>query len=158
MWTWSNAYLFGSSQSLCAAATGKLPTLTLKELCILEFFLILWSSLHEYCIRLQLQLALTLSLSRPDRIVPIAERFGMDANAVLDNVRRSFIFLHFCLFRIEKSDWWEFVVFYAGEKIIYARAYTYEHQYNLLLGLAAKMSEEPFRLLVSSYYIEFLPI
>lgn len=33
-------------------------------------------------------------------------------------------------------------------KIIYARAYTYEHQYNLLLGLAAKMSEEPFRLLV----------
>ncbi|KAK2980656.1 hypothetical protein RJ640_011464 [Escallonia rubra] len=54
---------------------------------------------------------------RPDRIVPIAERFGMDAGAVLDN-------------------------------IIYARAYTYEHQYNLLLGLAAKMSEEPFRLLV----------
>ncbi|KAL8265298.1 hypothetical protein R6Q59_023428 [Mikania micrantha] len=54
---------------------------------------------------------------RPDRIVPIAERFGMDAGAVLDN-------------------------------ILYARAYTYEHQYNLLLGLAAKMSEEPFRLLI----------
>lgn len=36
-------------------------------------------------------------------------------------------------------------------KIIYARAYTYEHQYNLLLGLAAKMAEEPFRLLVSHY-------
>uniref|UniRef100_A0A803MSX9 DNA meiotic recombinase 1 n=1 Tax=Chenopodium quinoa TaxID=63459 RepID=A0A803MSX9_CHEQI len=54
---------------------------------------------------------------RPDRIVPIAERFGMDAAAVLDN-------------------------------IIYARAYTYEHQYNLLLGLAAKMAEEPFRLLI----------
>ncbi|KAL5205779.1 hypothetical protein ABZP36_033988 [Zizania latifolia] len=54
---------------------------------------------------------------RPERIVPIAERFGMDANAVLDN-------------------------------IIYARAYTYEHQYNLLLGLAAKMAEEPFRLLI----------
>ncbi|KAK3040522.1 hypothetical protein RJ639_028968 [Escallonia herrerae] len=32
--------------------------------------------------------------------------------------------------------------------IIYASAYTYEHQYNLLLGLAAKMSEEPFRLLI----------
>ncbi|KAK1296584.1 hypothetical protein QJS10_CPB15g01878 [Acorus calamus] len=60
--------------------------------------------------------------SRPDRIVPIAERFGMDAGAVLDN-------------------------------IIYARAYTYEHQYNLLLGLAAKMSEEPFRLLVSPPHI-----
>ncbi|KAI0523310.1 hypothetical protein KFK09_005705 [Dendrobium nobile] len=27
-------------------------------------------------------------------------------------------------------------------------AYTYEHQFNLLLGLAAKMSEEPFRLLI----------
>ncbi|KAK3042160.1 hypothetical protein RJ639_001280 [Escallonia herrerae] len=54
---------------------------------------------------------------RPDCIVPIAERFGMDAGAVLDN-------------------------------IIYARAYTYEHQYNLLLGLAAKMAEEPFRLLI----------
>ncbi|XP_078172482.1 DNA repair (Rad51) family protein [Carex rostrata] len=54
---------------------------------------------------------------RPDRIVPIAERFGMDAGAVLDN-------------------------------IIYARAYTYEHQHNLLLGLAAKMAEEPFRLLI----------
>lgn len=34
------------------------------------------------------------------------------------------------------------------DNIIYARAYTYEHQYNLLLGLAAKMSEEPFRLLI----------
>ncbi|KAF8090212.1 hypothetical protein N665_0482s0009 [Sinapis alba] len=54
---------------------------------------------------------------RPDRIVPIAERFGMDPGAVLDN-------------------------------IIYARAYTYEHQYNLLLGLAAKMSEEPFKILI----------
>ncbi|OWM69795.1 hypothetical protein CDL15_Pgr025644 [Punica granatum] len=54
---------------------------------------------------------------RPDRIVSIAERFGMDPGAVLDN-------------------------------IIYARAYTYEHQYDLLLGLAVKMSEEPFRLLI----------
>jgi hypothetical protein len=30
----------------------------------------------------------------------------------------------------------------------YARAYTYDHQYNLLLGLAGKMAEESFRLLV----------
>ncbi|KAL6532366.1 Meiotic recombination protein dmc1 [Orobanche gracilis] len=59
----------------------------------------------------------TCTCSRPDRIIPIAERFGMDPGAVLDN-------------------------------IIYARAYTYEHQYNLLLGLAAKMAEEPFRLLI----------
>ncbi|KAL1084185.1 hypothetical protein V6Z11_D09G248600 [Gossypium hirsutum] len=42
---------------------------------------------------------------RPDRIIPIAERFGMDPAAVLDN-------------------------------------------YNLLLGLAAKMSGEQFRLLI----------
>ncbi|TYJ20115.1 hypothetical protein E1A91_A09G239100v1 [Gossypium mustelinum] len=55
---------------------------------------------------------------RPDRIIPMAERFGMDPAAVLDN-------------------------------IVYARAYTYEHhQYNLLLGLAAKMSGEQFRLLI----------
>ncbi|KAB5537888.1 hypothetical protein DKX38_015421 [Salix brachista] len=64
----------------------------------------------------EMERLLTLILNRPDRIVPIAERFGMDPGAVLDN-------------------------------IIYARAYTYEHQYNLLFGLAAKMSEEPFRLL-----------
>ncbi|XP_074267083.1 meiotic recombination protein DMC1 homolog [Silene latifolia] len=35
-----------------------------------------------------------------------------------------------------------------ANQIIYARAYTYEHQHNLLLGLAAKMVEEPFRLLI----------
>ncbi|KAK3440689.1 hypothetical protein EUGRSUZ_B00968 [Eucalyptus grandis] len=34
------------------------------------------------------------------------------------------------------------------DNIIYAHATTSEHQYNLLLGLAAKMSEEPFKLLV----------
>ncbi|XP_039162725.1 meiotic recombination protein DMC1 homolog, partial [Eucalyptus grandis] len=34
------------------------------------------------------------------------------------------------------------------DNIIYARASTSEHQYNLLLGLAAKMSEEPFKLLI----------
>ncbi|GBG71468.1 hypothetical protein CBR_g8885 [Chara braunii] len=34
------------------------------------------------------------------------------------------------------------------DNIIVARAYTHEHQYNLLLGLAAKMMEEPFRLLI----------
>ncbi|KAG5406086.1 hypothetical protein IGI04_012205 [Brassica rapa subsp. trilocularis] len=50
---------------------------------------------------------------RPDRIVPIAERFGMDPGA-----------------------------------IICARAYTYEHQYNLLFGLAEKVSEEPFKILI----------
>ncbi|CAI5501659.1 unnamed protein product [Closterium sp. Naga37s-1] len=54
---------------------------------------------------------------RPERIVPIAERFGLDPNAVLDN-------------------------------IIFARAYTHEHQYELLIALAAKMAEEPFKLLI----------
>ncbi|XP_020258865.1 meiotic recombination protein DMC1 homolog [Asparagus officinalis] len=83
---------------------------------------------HTLCVSTQLPISMhggngkvayidTEGTFRPERIVPIAERFGMDANAVLDN-------------------------------IIYARAYTYEHQYNLLLGLAAKMSEEPFRLLI----------
>lgn len=39
------------------------------------------------------------NLSRPDRIVPIAERFGMDAGAVLDNVRLSYsiVCLGICL-------------------------------------------------------------
>ncbi|KAK3440686.1 hypothetical protein EUGRSUZ_B00962 [Eucalyptus grandis] len=55
--------------------------------------------------------------SRPDRIVPVAKRFGMDPGAVLDN-------------------------------IIYARPSTSEHQDNLVLGLAAKMSEKPFKLLI----------
>ncbi|KAF6141169.1 hypothetical protein GIB67_018259 [Kingdonia uniflora] len=83
---------------------------------------------HTLCVTTQLPLSMhggngkvayvdTEGTFRPDRIVPIAERYGMDPGAVLDN-------------------------------IIYARAYTYEHQYNLLLGLAAKMSEEPFRLLI----------
>ncbi|PRQ36595.1 putative DNA recombination/repair protein RadA [Rosa chinensis] len=40
-------------------------------------------------------------------------------------------------------------------KIVYARAFTYEHQYNLLLGLAAKMAEEPFRLLVKTSVLFF---
>ncbi|XP_074318365.1 meiotic recombination protein DMC1 homolog [Silene latifolia] len=51
---------------------------------------------------------------RPDHIVPIVERFGMDAAAVLDN-------------------------------IIYARAYTYEHQRQPSSRHAEKMAEEPFR-------------
>jgi Rad51 len=48
-------------------------------------------------------------------------------------------------------------VFSPKKQIIYARAYTYEHQYNLLLGLAAKMAEEPFRLLVCilPFFIDF---
>ncbi|KAK9921525.1 hypothetical protein M0R45_030032 [Rubus argutus] len=39
-------------------------------------------------------------------------------------------------------------------KIIYARAFKYEHQYNLLLGLAAKMAEEPFRLLIAKSVLQ----
>ena len=54
---------------------------------------------------------------RPDRITQIANRFGLDPTAVLDN-------------------------------IIYARAYTVEHQFQLLTLIAAKMIEEPFALLV----------
>ncbi|KAK3440638.1 hypothetical protein EUGRSUZ_B00897 [Eucalyptus grandis] len=64
---------------------------------------------------------------RPDRIVPIAERFGMDPGAVLDN-------------------------------IIYAHPSTSEHQDNLLLGLAAKMSEKPFKLLIVDSVIAFFQV
>lgn len=54
---------------------------------------------------------------RPDRIRPIAARFGLDADAVLDN-------------------------------ILHARAFTFEQQDALLDGLAAKMAEEPIRLVI----------
>lgn len=54
---------------------------------------------------------------RPDRIVSIAERFGVDATAVLDN-------------------------------IVYARAYTSEHQHELLKLAAAKMMEDHFALII----------
>ncbi|KAL4424897.1 hypothetical protein ABPG77_002120 [Micractinium sp. CCAP 211/92] len=51
------------------------------------------------------------------RIRPIAERFGLDADAVLDNV-------------------------------VTARAHTYENQFDFLVPLAAKMADEPFKLLI----------
>eukprot|EP00899_Mesostigma_viride_P004686 jgi/Mesvir1/14218/Mv09669-RA.1 len=54
---------------------------------------------------------------RPDRVIPIAERFGLEPKSVLEN-------------------------------IIVARAYTHEHQMRMIVGLAAKFAEEPFRLLV----------
>lgn len=56
---------------------------------------------------------------RPDRLRPIANRFNLDQNAVLDNV-------------------------------MYARAYTSEHQMELLDHVAAKFHEEPsiFKLLI----------
>ena len=56
---------------------------------------------------------------RPDRLRPIADRFNLDQNAVLDNV-------------------------------MYARAYTSEHQMELLDHVAAKFHEEPgiFKLLI----------
>ncbi|KAK9837579.1 hypothetical protein WJX74_000796 [Apatococcus lobatus] len=54
---------------------------------------------------------------RPERIPPIAERFGLDAEAVLSN-------------------------------IVCARAYTHEQQSELLVGVAALMAEEPFRMLI----------
>lgn len=54
---------------------------------------------------------------RPQRIVAIAERFGVEPTAVLDN-------------------------------ITYARAYTHEHQMELLGAVAAKMTEEHYSLVV----------
>ncbi|KAL0212695.1 hypothetical protein RCL1_006321 [Eukaryota sp. TZLM3-RCL] len=54
---------------------------------------------------------------RPERIGPIAERFGIDPESALDN-------------------------------IIYARAYTHEHQMSLLTQISEKMAEDSFRLLI----------
>mmetsp|Transcript_32798 Transcript_32798/g.57104 ORF Transcript_32798/g.57104 Transcript_32798/m.57104 type:complete len:329 (-) Transcript_32798:925-1911(-) len=54
---------------------------------------------------------------RPERLSQIAQRYGLDPEAVLDNV-------------------------------LYARAFTVEHQFQLLTLVAAKMIEEPFALLV----------
>ncbi|KAL0234905.1 hypothetical protein GEMRC1_001488 [Eukaryota sp. GEM-RC1] len=54
---------------------------------------------------------------RPERIEPIAERFGLDVDTTLDN-------------------------------IIYARAYTHEHQMSLLGQIAEKMAEDNFSLLI----------
>jgi meiotic recombination protein DMC1 len=54
---------------------------------------------------------------RPERIKPIAERFGLDPTAALEN-------------------------------ILVARAYTHEHQMNLLNAVTAKMADDQFRLLI----------
>jgi len=54
---------------------------------------------------------------RPKRIVQICERFGVEANAVLDN-------------------------------ITYARAHTHEHQMSLLVGVAARMIEDHYALVI----------
>lgn len=44
------------------------------------------------------------------------------------------------------------------DNIIYARPSTSEHQDNLLLGLAAKMSEKPFKLLIVDSVITFFQV
>lgn len=83
---------------------------------------------HTLCVTCQLPLNMgggngkaiyidTEATFRPERIKPIAERFGLDPVAALDN-------------------------------ILVARAFTHEHQAHLLSQVAAKMSEEPFSLLV----------
>lgn len=54
---------------------------------------------------------------RPERIMAIAEKFGVDGGAVLEN-------------------------------ILYARAFTHEHQMKLLAGVAAKMIEDHYSLVV----------
>eukprot|EP01125_Pyxidicula_operculata_P007984 TRINITY_DN2691_c0_g1_i3.p1 TRINITY_DN2691_c0_g1~~TRINITY_DN2691_c0_g1_i3.p1 ORF type:complete len:130 (-),score=11.08 TRINITY_DN2691_c0_g1_i3:249-638(-) len=54
---------------------------------------------------------------RPERILPIATRYGLNPESVLEN-------------------------------IVYARAFTHEHQEALIVAIAAKMVEEKFALLV----------
>jgi meiotic recombination protein DMC1 len=58
-----------------------------------------------------------LSLIVTDRIAPIAERYGLTAENVLDN-------------------------------IVFARAFTHEHQMQLIMEITAKMVEEPYRVLI----------
>ncbi|KAG6482974.1 hypothetical protein ZIOFF_059614 [Zingiber officinale] len=115
------------SQALDELLGGGIETLSITE-AFGEFRSGKTQLAHMLCVSTQLPIHMhggngkiayidTEGTFRPDRIVPIAERFGMDAGAVLDN-------------------------------IVCARVYTYEYQYNLLLGLVAKMFEEPFRLLI----------
>lgn len=54
---------------------------------------------------------------RPDRIKPIAERYGLNPDTVLEN-------------------------------ILVARAFTHEHQANLIAGVAAKMAEEAYAVII----------
>ncbi|KNC81520.1 meiotic recombination protein DMC1/LIM15 [Sphaeroforma arctica JP610] len=85
---------------------------------------------HTMCVTAQLPTSLggmegkvayidTEGTFRPERLMPIADRFGVDRDAVLDN-------------------------------IMYARAYTSEHQMELLTICAAKFAEErgTFKLLI----------
>ncbi|KAA6372579.1 MAG: putative Meiotic recombination protein DMC1 [Streblomastix strix] len=83
---------------------------------------------HTLCVTTQLPLDVgggngkiayidTEGTFRPERIEPIATRYGLDAGAVLDNV-------------------------------IFARAYTHEHEMQLLSQVCAKMAEDQFRLLI----------
>jgi len=83
---------------------------------------------HTMCVSTQLPVSMgggngkvafidTEGTFRPERITPIAERYGLDADATLDNV-------------------------------IYARAFTHEHQMQLITEIAAKMVEDNFRLLI----------
>ncbi|KAJ7528024.1 hypothetical protein O6H91_16G080400 [Diphasiastrum complanatum] len=107
------------SQALDELLGGGIETLAITE-AFGEFRTGKTQIAHTLCVATQLPLSMhggNGKVAYIDTEVPIAERYGMDPNAVLDN-------------------------------IVYARAYTHEHQFNLLLGLAAKMTEEPFRLLI----------
>ena len=71
------------------------------------------------------------STFRPDRIVPIAERFGLDSVAALDNIGKPYLF--------KQTE---------TRTTVYARAFTHEHQLQLITQIAAKMVEDQYRLLV----------
>lgn len=58
------------------------------------FLYVLWFSLNRW------------NCSRPDRIIPIAERFGMDAGAVLDNVKPFSSLIHqYLIICFQDSDY-----------------------------------------------------
>lgn len=71
------------SHSISKVGTEKLQSSTRRALCILwHHKLLIKVSVHESFERL----TLTCVLSRPERIRPIAERFGIDPIQTLDNI------------------------------------------------------------------------
>ncbi|KAL6056418.1 Meiotic recombination protein DMC1 B [Balamuthia mandrillaris] len=119
----------GSAQ-LDALLKGGIETMSITERLSLigEFRTGKTQLCHTLCVTTQLPRSMnggngkvayidTEGTFRPDRIGPIAERFGLDPNAALDN-------------------------------IVFARAFTHEHQTELITQIAAKMVEDQYRLLV----------
>ncbi|PRP80620.1 meiotic recombination protein dmc1 [Planoprotostelium fungivorum] len=120
-------YSSTTSQTHLTRTGGGIETMSITEL-FGEFRTGKTQICHTLCITTQLPGSLgggngkvayidTEGTFRPERINPIAIRYGLDPDAALDN-------------------------------IAYARAYTHEHQLQLITEIAAKMVEEHYKLLI----------